>query len=83
MCGHRSLESQDCQAMKGYLLTPTLFQQQVGTSRQLSTGFPTWVGENPEKGTEATAPSNIKEMQGVQGWQEESHDGGTIIPKDA
>ncbi len=58
MCGHRSLESQDCQAMKEYLLTPTLFQQQVGTSRQLSTG----VGENPEKGMEAAAPSNIKEM---------------------
>jgi hypothetical protein len=44
--------------MKEYLLTPTLFQQQVGTSRQLSTG----VGENPEKGMEAAAPSNIKEM---------------------
>jgi hypothetical protein len=39
--------------------------------------------KNPEKRREATAPSNIKEIQEVQGGQEVPHDGGTIIPKDA
>jgi hypothetical protein len=36
-----------------------------------------------KKGREAAAPSNIKEIQEVQGGQEAPHDGGTIIPKDA
>jgi hypothetical protein len=31
----------------------------------------------------ATAPSNIKEIQEVQGGQEASHDGDAIIPEDA
>jgi hypothetical protein len=39
--------------------------------------------KNPEKGRKAAAPSNIKEIQEVQGGQEASHDGGAIIPKDA
>jgi hypothetical protein len=39
--------------------------------------------KNPKKGREAAAPSNIKEIQEVQGGQEAPHDGGTIIPKDA
>jgi hypothetical protein len=38
---------------------------------------------NPEKGREAAAPSNIKEIQEVQWGQEAPHDGGAIIPKDA
>jgi hypothetical protein len=38
---------------------------------------------NPQKGREAAAPSFIKEIQEVQGGQEVSHDGDTIIPKDA
>jgi hypothetical protein len=41
------------------------------------------VRKNPEKGREAAAPSNIKEIQEVQGGQEAPHDGGAIIPKDA
>jgi len=38
---------------------------------------------NPEKGKEAAAPSNIKEIQEIQGGQEAPHNGGTINPKDA
>jgi hypothetical protein len=38
---------------------------------------------NPKKGREAAAPSNIKEIQEVQGGQEAPHNGGAIIPKDA
>ncbi len=40
-------------------------------------------GKNPEKGREVAAPSNIKEIQEVQGGQEAPHDGGVIILKDA
>jgi hypothetical protein len=36
---------------------------------------------NPEKGREAAAPSNIKEIQEVQGGQEAPHNGCVIIPK--
>jgi hypothetical protein len=35
-----------------------------------------------QKGREATAPSFIKEIQEVQGGQEEPHNVGAIIPKD-
>jgi hypothetical protein len=35
---------------------------------------------NPEKGREAAAPSNIKEIQEI---QEAPHDGDAINPKDA
>jgi hypothetical protein len=38
---------------------------------------------NPEKGREAAAPSNIKEIQEIQGGQEAPHDGDAINPKDA
>jgi len=37
----------------------------------------------PQKGREAAAPSFIKEIQEVQGGQEEPHNVGAIIPKDA
>jgi hypothetical protein len=40
--------------------------------------------KDPEKGREAAAPSNIKEIQELQGGgQEAQHDGGAISPKDA
>jgi hypothetical protein len=43
---------------------------------------PVW--RNPKKGEGGVAaPSNIKEIQEVQGGQETPPDGGTIIPKDA
>ncbi len=38
---------------------------------------------NPEKGREAAAPLNIKEIQEIQGGQEAPHDGDAINPKDA
>ncbi len=38
---------------------------------------------NPKKGREAAAPSNIKEIQEIQGGQEAPHDGDAINPKDA
>jgi hypothetical protein len=38
---------------------------------------------NPEKGKEAAAPSNIKEIQEIQGGQEAPLDGDAINPKDA
>jgi hypothetical protein len=38
---------------------------------------------NPEKGREAAAPSNIKEIQEIQGGQEAPHNGDAINPKDA
>jgi hypothetical protein len=38
---------------------------------------------NPEKGREIAAPSNIKEIQEIQGGQEVPHDGDAINPKDA
>jgi hypothetical protein len=38
---------------------------------------------NPEKGREAAAPSNIKEIQEIQRGQEAPHDGDAINPKDA
>jgi hypothetical protein len=39
--------------------------------------------KKPEDGREAAAPSNIKEIQEIQGGQEAPHDGDTINPKDA
>jgi hypothetical protein len=39
--------------------------------------------KKPEKGKEAAAPSNIKEIQEIQGGQEAPHNGGAINPKDA
>jgi hypothetical protein len=39
--------------------------------------------KNPKKGKEVAAPSNIEEIQEVQGGQEAPHNGGAIIPKDA
>jgi hypothetical protein len=41
------------------------------------------VKKNLEKGKGVVAPSNIKEIQEIQGGQEAPHDGGAIIPKDA
>jgi len=38
---------------------------------------------NLEKGKAAAAPSNIKEIQEIQGGQEAPHNGGAINPKDA
>jgi hypothetical protein len=38
---------------------------------------------NPQKGREAATPSNIKEIQEIQGGQEAPHDGDAINPKDA
>jgi hypothetical protein len=39
------------------------------------------LGGNPEKGREAAAPSNIKEIQEIQRGQEAPHDGDAINPK--
>jgi hypothetical protein len=39
--------------------------------------------KKPEKGREAAAPSNIKEIQEIQGGQEAPLDGDAISPKDA
>jgi hypothetical protein len=39
--------------------------------------------KDPEKGREATTPSNIKEIQEIQGGQETPHHGDAISPKDA
>ncbi len=39
--------------------------------------------KNPEKGREATTPSNIKEIQEIQVGREAPHDGDGINPKDA
>jgi hypothetical protein len=39
--------------------------------------------KDPEKGKEAAGPSNIKEIQEIQGGQEAPHNGGAISPKDA
>jgi hypothetical protein len=39
--------------------------------------------KDPQKGREAAAPSNIKEIQEIQGGQEAPHDGDAISPKDA
>jgi hypothetical protein len=39
--------------------------------------------KKPEKGREAAAPSNIKEIQEIQGGQEAPLDGDAINPKDA
>jgi hypothetical protein len=44
--------------------------------------FQLYIQKNPEKGKEATTPSNIKEIQEVQGGQEAPHNGSAIIPKD-
>jgi hypothetical protein len=41
------------------------------------------IERNPEKGREAAAPSNIKEIQEIQGGQEAPLDGDAINPKDA
>jgi hypothetical protein len=40
------------------------------------------IEKKPEKGREAAAPSNIKEIQEIQGGQEAPHDGDAINPKD-
>ncbi len=37
----------------------------------------------PWEGREAAAPSNIKEIQEIQGGQEAPHDGDAFNPKDA
>jgi hypothetical protein len=50
-------------------------------STRASQSFP--FRRNPEKGREAAAPSNIKEIQEIQGGQEAPHDGDAINPKDA
>jgi hypothetical protein len=39
--------------------------------------------KDPQKGREAVAPSNIKEIQEIQGEQEAPHDTGAVSPKDA
>jgi hypothetical protein len=39
--------------------------------------------KKPENGREAAAPSNIKEIQEIQGGQEAPHNGDAINPKDA
>jgi hypothetical protein len=39
--------------------------------------------KKPREGREATAPSNIKEIQEIQGGQEAPHDGDAFNPKDA
>jgi len=41
------------------------------------------IRRNPQKGREAAAPSNIKEIQEIQGGQEAPLDGDTSNPKDA
>jgi hypothetical protein len=38
---------------------------------------------HPKKGRETSGPSNIKEIQEIQGGQEAPHDGDAINPKDA
>jgi len=42
-----------------------------------------YLRRNPERGREAAAPSNIKEIQEIQGGQEAPHDGDAFNPKDA
>jgi hypothetical protein len=39
--------------------------------------------KKPREGREAAAPSNIKEIQEIQGGQKAPHDGDIINPKDA
>jgi hypothetical protein len=39
--------------------------------------------KDPQKGKEAAAPSNIREIEEIQGGQEAPHNGGAISPKDA
>ncbi len=39
--------------------------------------------KKPPEGREAAAPSNIKEIQEIQGGQEAPHDGDAFNPKDA
>jgi hypothetical protein len=39
--------------------------------------------EETPRGREAAAPSNIKEIQEIQGGQEAPHDGDAFNPKDA
>jgi len=39
--------------------------------------------KKPREGREAAAPSNIKEIQEIQGGQEAPHDGDAFNPKDA
>ncbi len=39
--------------------------------------------KDPQQGKEAAAPSNIREIQEIQGGQEAPHNGGAISPKDA
>ncbi len=41
------------------------------------------IEKKPEKGREAAAPSNIKEIQEIQGGQEAPLDGDAINPKDS
>jgi len=53
-------------------------QSRFGTST-----FDMSVEKKPEKGREAAAPSNIKEIQEIQGGQEAPLDGDAINPKDA
>jgi hypothetical protein len=39
--------------------------------------------KEPQQGREAAAPSNIREIQEIQGGQEAPHNGDAISPKDA
>ncbi len=39
--------------------------------------------KDPQQGREAAAPSNIREIQEIQGGQEAPHNGDAISPKDA
>ncbi len=55
-----------------------------GSCSELNLRATLGVGEKkPEKGREAAAPSNIKEIQEIQGGQEAPLDGDAINPKDA
>ncbi len=51
-------------------------------TRACSSGVAT-AEKKPEKGREAAAPSNIEEIQEIQGGQEAPLDGDAINPKDA
>jgi hypothetical protein len=49
----------------------------------MASGFNPQIGRKPQEGREAAAPSNIKEIQEIQGGQEAPHDGDAFNPKDA
>ncbi len=54
-----------------------------GRSYTKPSGSKSFPEKKPRKGREAAAPSNIEEIQEIQGGQEAPHDGDAYNPKDA